>query len=175
MVNLRSGRTPDLTEEYMPKRRQNQGSENRTPEIRTSEPTGSLPTPITVCRSAPGAFEIDKMIPEKSDESNNTYEDLVDEMSENIIDPSGQVSGVSEETLIRLEIAKLQQEVEMIRASREALITNASDNEISKDLANYLQRNDSIIVIIKILTEFRDQVKHIKKSVILINFTNYLM
>ncbi|KGQ01138.1 hypothetical protein PAAG_12176 [Paracoccidioides lutzii Pb01] len=88
MVNLRSGGIPDLTEEYMSKRRQNQGSENRTLENRTSEPTDSLPTSITVCRSAPGAFEINKMILKESDKSNNTYKNLVDEMLENMIDSS---------------------------------------------------------------------------------------
>ncbi|EEH33203.2 hypothetical protein PAAG_04256 [Paracoccidioides lutzii Pb01] len=175
MVNLRSGGTPGLTEEYVPKRRQNRGSEDRTPENRTPEPAGSLPTPITVCRSAPGVFEIDKTILEESNESNNAYEDLVDEMSENTVDPSGQVSGVSEETLMRLEIAELQREVEMIRASREALTTNASGNEMSEDLVNYLQRRGRTTAIMKILAEFRDQVKHIKKSVILTGSANYPM
>ncbi|KGY15864.1 hypothetical protein PABG_11106 [Paracoccidioides brasiliensis Pb03] len=59
-------------------------------------------------------------------------------MLENTVDPSDQVSGVSEETLMRLEIAKLQQEVEMMRASREILTINASSNEMSEDLMNYL-------------------------------------
>ncbi|ODH12596.1 hypothetical protein ACO22_08107, partial [Paracoccidioides brasiliensis] len=53
-------------------------------------------------------FEINKTILKESDKSNNAYEDLVDEMSENIVDPSDQISEVSEETLMRLEIAKLQ-------------------------------------------------------------------
>ncbi|KGQ00646.1 hypothetical protein PAAG_12697 [Paracoccidioides lutzii Pb01] len=59
-------------------------------------------------------------------------------MSENIIEFSDQISGISKEILMRLEIAKLQQEVEMMKASREAFIINAIDNEISKDLAKYL-------------------------------------
>ncbi|KGQ01080.1 hypothetical protein PAAG_12205 [Paracoccidioides lutzii Pb01] len=78
------------------------------------------------------------MILEKSDESNNIYEDLIDKMSENMIDSSDQVSGVSEETLMRLEIVKLQQEVKMMRASKETLIINANSNKMSEDLANYL-------------------------------------
>ncbi|KGQ01197.1 hypothetical protein PAAG_12143 [Paracoccidioides lutzii Pb01] len=59
-------------------------------------------------------------------------------MSENTVDSSNQISGVSKETLIRLKIAKLQQEVEIMKASREILIINASSNEMSENLANYL-------------------------------------
>ncbi|KGQ01551.1 hypothetical protein PAAG_11674 [Paracoccidioides lutzii Pb01] len=138
MVNLCSDGMPDLTKEYMPKRRQ-------TKDLRI------------------GPWRIGLQ----------SLQTWVDEISENMIDSSDQVSGVSEEILMRLEIAKLQQEVEMIRASREILIINTDSNEINEDLANYLQKKDRTIVIMKILTEFRDQVKHIKKSVILIDSVNY--
>ncbi|KGQ00847.1 hypothetical protein PAAG_12474 [Paracoccidioides lutzii Pb01] len=77
-------------------------------------------------------------------------------MSKIIIDSSDQMSEVNEETLMRLEIAKLQQEVEMIRASKKTLIINTSDNEMSDDLANYLQKKDRTTVIMKILTKFKD-------------------
>ncbi|ODH12795.1 hypothetical protein ACO22_07909, partial [Paracoccidioides brasiliensis] len=53
-------------------------------------------------------------------------------------------------------IAKLQQEVKMMKASREALTINTSDNEMSEDLMNYLQRKGRNIIIMKILNEFRD-------------------
>ncbi|KGQ00717.1 hypothetical protein PAAG_12622, partial [Paracoccidioides lutzii Pb01] len=78
-----------------------------TLENRTSELADSLSTSITICRSVSEAFEIDKTILKESNKSNNAYEDLIDEMSENTVDPSNQVSGVNEETLMRLEIAKL--------------------------------------------------------------------
>ncbi|KGQ01446.1 hypothetical protein PAAG_11793 [Paracoccidioides lutzii Pb01] len=109
-----------------------------------------------VYRSASEAFKTDKTILKKSDKFNNTYKDMVDEISENTVDSSDQVSEVSEEILMRLEIAKLQQEVEMMRASRKTFIINTSNNKINEDLANYLQRNNRTTIIMKILTEFRD-------------------
>ncbi|ODH48863.1 hypothetical protein GX48_05009 [Paracoccidioides brasiliensis] len=77
-------------------------------------------------------------------------------MSENTVDSNDQMSEVSKETSMRLEIAKLQQEVKMMKASREALTINTSDNEMSEDLMNYLQRKGKNIIIMKILNEFRD-------------------
>ncbi|KGM91495.1 uncharacterized protein PADG_12407 [Paracoccidioides brasiliensis Pb18] len=77
-------------------------------------------------------------------------------MSEDTVDSNDQMSEVSKETSMRLEIAKLQQEVKMMKASREALTINTSDNEMSKDLMNYLQRKGRNIIIMKILNEFRD-------------------
>ncbi|ODH45541.1 hypothetical protein GX48_08385 [Paracoccidioides brasiliensis] len=173
MVNLRSGGTPDLTKEYAARTRRNR--RDRTQENRTPEPAGSLPTQNTDSRSAPGAFETDKTILEESDESNNAYDDLVDEMPENTDGQSGQVSGVSEQTLMKREIAKLQREVERMRASREALPANASSDEMSEDLANYLQKKGKTTTTIKILAEFREQVRNIKKPVILTGSANYPM
>ncbi|EEH50307.2 uncharacterized protein PADG_06386 [Paracoccidioides brasiliensis Pb18] len=155
MVNLRSGGTPDLTKEYAARTRRNR--RDRTPENRTPEPAGSLPTQNT------------------DNESNNAYDDLVNKMPENTDGQSGQVSGVSEQTLMKREIAKLQREVERMRASREALPANASSDEMSEDLANYLQKKGRTTTTIKILAEFREQVRNIKKPVILTGSANYPM
>ncbi|OJD27538.1 hypothetical protein ACJ73_01076 [Blastomyces percursus] len=119
--NLRSGGTPDLTKEYVPTRRRN-------PE--TSEAQGSnagLPTPATDRRiKAPEAFEPDDTIEEESNDSNIEYEDPVnDAMSDNAGGPSGRDSA-SEETPMRLEIARLQHELERMRSSG-ATEASASD------------------------------------------------
>ncbi|EQL32925.1 hypothetical protein BDFG_05021 [Blastomyces dermatitidis ATCC 26199] len=135
MVNLRSGGTPDLTKEYVPPRRRNE----KTPEQQTQDHR-SLPTPTTNRKvTAPGAFEPDNTIVEEwSDESNNEYEDPVEgisEMSGNAGGPSGRNDNgsVSEETRMRLEIARLQHEVERMKTGR------GENEELSADLVNYLQ------------------------------------
>ncbi|OAS99547.1 uncharacterized protein BDCG_16194 [Blastomyces dermatitidis ER-3] len=170
MVNLRSGGTPDLTKEYVPPRRRNE----KTPEQQTQDHR-SLPTPITNQKAAPGAFEPDDtIVEERSDESNNEYEDPVEgisEMSGNAGGPSGQNNNgsVSEETRMRLEIARLQHEVERMKAGR------SENEELSADLVNYLQQKGRTSALMKILNEFRDQVRPIKKSVVLTGSANYPM
>ncbi|EQL34169.1 hypothetical protein BDFG_04069 [Blastomyces dermatitidis ATCC 26199] len=176
MVNLRSGGTPDLTKEYMPPRRRNE----KTPEQQTQDHR-SLPTPTTNRKvTAPGAFEPDDtIVEERSDESNNEYEDpvegIISEMSGNAGGPSGRNDNgsVSEETRMRLEIARLQHEVERMKAGRSE--SSASNEDISADLVNYLQWKGRTPAIVKILSEFRDQVRPIKKPVILTDSANYPM
>ncbi|EGE84390.2 hypothetical protein BDDG_07335 [Blastomyces dermatitidis ATCC 18188] len=107
MVNLRSGGKPDLTKDYVPM----------------------------------WAFEPDETIAEEQSDESNEYEDPVEgisEMSDNVGGPSGwnDNSSVSEETHMRLEIARLQHEVECMKTSRGE--TLASD-EMGADLAEYLQ------------------------------------
>ncbi|KMW68028.1 hypothetical protein, variant [Blastomyces dermatitidis ATCC 18188] len=148
MVNLRSGGTPDLTQEYIPRRRGVQ----ETPENQTPEPSGPLPTPVTSRKAAPGAFEpVEEMI-DKSNESNNEYKDPVgDTMSDNAGGPSGQSDNTSEETRMKLDIARLMLEVERLKAGRSE--SSASNEDISADLANYLQRKGRTPAIVKILKE----------------------
>ncbi|EGC48719.1 nucleolar protein NOP2 [Histoplasma capsulatum var. duboisii H88] len=172
MVNLRSGGTPDLTKEYVPTRRRTGGPQ--TPEAQ--ELNAGLPTPATNRRViAPGAFEPDETIEEESNDSNNEYEDPVDNnaMSDNAGGPGGR-NDVSEETCMRLEIVRLQHEVEQMKASR-ANATSASDENFSPDLAEYLQQMGRTSALVKLLGEFRDQVRSIKKPVILTGSTNYPM
>ncbi|EDN04276.1 conserved hypothetical protein [Histoplasma mississippiense (nom. inval.)] len=151
MVNLRSGGTPDLTKEYVTTRRRRNP---QTPEAQ-QESNAGLPTPATNKVTAPGAFEPDDTIEEESNESNIEYEDPVNdnEMSDNAGGPSSH--DVSEETRMRLEIARLQHEVQQMRTGRGQAST--SDENISADLANYLQRKGRTSAIVKILNEFRDQ------------------
>ncbi|OJD20510.1 hypothetical protein ACJ73_08155, partial [Blastomyces percursus] len=171
MVNLRSGGTPDLTRDYAPTRRRNP----ETPEAQGSN--AGFPTPATDRRTAaPGAFELDETIDEESNdsnESNNDFQDPVDDdaMSDNAGGPSGRDSA-SEEIRMRLEIASLQHEVERMKASRasEAL---ASDDDVSADLAEFLQRQGRTSALMRILGEFRDQVRPIKKPVVLTGSVNY--
>ncbi|OJD10224.1 hypothetical protein ACJ73_09881 [Blastomyces percursus] len=123
-----------------------------------------LPTPATDRRAAPGAFELDKTIEEESNDSNIEYEDPVnDTMSDN----------ASEETRMRLEIARLQHEVERMRTGRATEVS--VDENISADLADYLQRKGRTSGIMKILNEFRDQVRPIQKPVVLAGSANYPM
>ncbi|OJD12431.1 hypothetical protein ACJ73_09352 [Blastomyces percursus] len=170
MVNLRSGGAPDLTKEYVPTRRKNL----ETPEAQGSN--ASLPTPATDRRIASlGAFEPDETIEEESNDSNIEYEDPVndDTMSDNASGPSGR-DNASEETRMRLEIARLQHEVERMRAGR-TTEASANDENVSADLADYLQRKGRTSAIMKILNEFRDQVRPIRKPVILTGSANYPM
>ncbi|OJD24847.1 hypothetical protein ACJ73_03782 [Blastomyces percursus] len=120
--------TPDLTKEYVPSRRRNP----ETPEAQQGLNAG-LPTPATDRKTAPRAFELDDTIEEEdSNESSNNFQDPVDDdaMSENAGCPSGRDSA-SEETRMRLEIARLQHEVERMKASRGE---PSAAEEISADL-----------------------------------------
>ncbi|EDN07798.1 predicted protein [Histoplasma mississippiense (nom. inval.)] len=153
MVNLRSGGTPDLTKDYVTTRRRSP----QTPEAQQEGLDAGLPTPATNRKViAPGAFEPDETIEEESNKSNIEYEDPIDnnEMSDNAGGSSSR-DDVSEETRMRLEIARLQHEVQQMKASRGE--PSASDENINADLANYLQRKGRTSAIVKILNEFRDQ------------------
>ncbi|EDN09539.1 predicted protein [Histoplasma mississippiense (nom. inval.)] len=75
-------------------------------------------------------------------------------MSDNASGSDG-CGDVSEETHMRLEIARLQYEVQQMKASRGE--TSASDDNISADLASYLQRKGRTSAIVKVLNEFCDQ------------------
>ncbi|KLJ05369.1 hypothetical protein EMPG_11162 [Blastomyces silverae] len=75
---------------------------------------------------------------------------------------------------MRLEIVRLQHEVERMKAGR-GNETLASDENVSLDLAEYLQQQGRTSANMKILDEFRDQVRPIKKPVILTGSVNYLM
>ncbi|EDN03553.1 predicted protein [Histoplasma mississippiense (nom. inval.)] len=179
MVNLRSGSTPDLTQEYVPPRRRR--GDQQTPENETPEPRGPLPTPVTNRKATPGAFEPDDTIVEsneqnESNESNEEFEDPIEGINEMSGNTGGQSAGsgsVSEETRMRLEIARLQHEVERMKASRGE--SSVSNEELSADLANYLQRKGRTSAIVKILGEFRDQVRPIKKPIVLTGSANYPM
>ncbi|OAS99554.1 uncharacterized protein BDCG_00728 [Blastomyces dermatitidis ER-3] len=172
MVNLRSGGTPDLTKEYVPSRRKNE----KTPEQQTQDHR-SLPTPITNRKAAPGAFEPDETIAEEQSDESNVYEDpvegIISEMSGNAGGPSGRNdnSSASEETRMRLEIARLQHEVERMKTSR----GDPAGDEMGADLAEYLQRKGKTSVIMKVLEEFRSQVRLIKRPIVLTGSINYPM
>ncbi|OJD10298.1 hypothetical protein ACJ73_09848, partial [Blastomyces percursus] len=144
-----------------------------TPEAQGSN--AGLPTPATDRRTkAPGAFEPDETVEEESNDSNIEYEDPVnDAMSDNAGGPSGRDSA-SEETRMRLEIARLQHEVERMTSGR-ATEASANDENVSADLADYLQRKGRTSAIMKILNEFRDQVRPIRKPVVLTGSANYPM
>ncbi|EDN05370.1 predicted protein [Histoplasma mississippiense (nom. inval.)] len=118
MVNLRSGGTPDLTKDYVTTRRRRSP---QTPEAHQEGLDAGLPTPATNRRViAPEAFEPDETIEEESNESNIEYEDPINDnkMSDNA-GGSGSRDDVSEETRMRLEIVRLQYEVQQMKASRE--------------------------------------------------------
>ncbi|EDN02337.1 predicted protein [Histoplasma mississippiense (nom. inval.)] len=147
----------------------------QTPEAQQEGLDAGLPTPATNRKViAPGAFEPDETIEEESNESNIEYEDPINdnEISDNA-GGSGSRDDVSEETHMRLEIARLQHEVQQMKASRGE--PSASDENISADLANYLQRKGRTSAIVKILNEFRDQVRSIRKPVVLTGSGNYSM
>ncbi|OAT09892.1 hypothetical protein, variant [Blastomyces gilchristii SLH14081] len=171
MVNLRSGGKPDLTKDYVPTRRRRNP---QTPEAQEGLGVG-LPTPAMNRKvTAPGVFEPDETIAEEQSDESNVYEDPVEgisEMSGNAGGPSGRNdnSSVSEETRMRLEIARLQHEVERMKAGR------GENEELSADLMNYLQRKGRTSALVKILNEFRDQVRPIKKPVVLTGSANYPM
>ncbi|EQL27702.1 hypothetical protein BDFG_09489 [Blastomyces dermatitidis ATCC 26199] len=170
MVNLRSGETPDLTQEYISRRQDVQ----KTPENQTPEPSGPLPTPVMSRKAAPEAFEPVEETIDESNELNNKYKDSVgDAMSDNAGGPSGQSDNTSEETRMKLDIARLMLEVEQLKAGRSE--SSASNEDISADLTNYLQQKGRTSAIVKILSEFRDQVRPIKKPVILTGSVNYPM
>ncbi|EEQ86563.2 uncharacterized protein BDCG_01683 [Blastomyces dermatitidis ER-3] len=142
--------------------------------------TAGLRTPATNQRTiALGAFKVDDtIVEERPDESNNDFEDPVgdtSEMLDNAYGPSGyDTNPASEETRMRLEIARLQHEIERMKAGR-ANETLASDDNVSADLAEFLQKQGRTSALMKILGEFRDQVRPIKKPVILTGSENYPM
>ncbi|OAT00099.1 uncharacterized protein BDCG_16470 [Blastomyces dermatitidis ER-3] len=111
----------------------------KTPEQQTQDHR-SLLTPITNQKAAPGAFEPDKTITEEQSDESNIYKDsvegIISEMSGNAGGPSGRNnnSSASEETHMRLEIARLQHEVERMKISR----GDSADDEMGADLTEYL-------------------------------------
>ncbi|OAT01353.1 uncharacterized protein BDCG_17047 [Blastomyces dermatitidis ER-3] len=173
MVNLRSGGKPDLTKDYVPTRRRRNP---QTPEAQEGLGVG-LPTPATNRKvTAPGAFEPDETIAEEQSDESNEYEDPVEgisEMSDNAGGPSGRNDNgsASEETCMRLEIARLQHEVERMKTSR----GDPAGDEMGADLAEYLQQKGKTSVIMKVLEEFRSQVRLIKRPIVLTGFINYSM
>ncbi|KMW69413.1 hypothetical protein BDDG_13563 [Blastomyces dermatitidis ATCC 18188] len=112
------------------------------------------------------------IVKEQSDEFNNKYKDSVEgisEMSDNAESSSSQNNNdsVSEKTHMRLEIARLQHEVKRMKTGR------SENEELSADLMNYHQQKSRTSALIKILNEFRNQVRSIKKSVVLTDSANY--
>ncbi|OAT01987.1 uncharacterized protein BDCG_17329 [Blastomyces dermatitidis ER-3] len=86
-------------------------------------------------------FELNKIIAEEQSDEFNEYEDLIEGISEMSDNAGGSSdwndnSSVSEKTCMRLEIARLQHEVECMKTSRGE--TLASD-EMRADLTEYLQ------------------------------------
>ncbi|EEH41540.2 hypothetical protein PAAG_03103 [Paracoccidioides lutzii Pb01] len=122
MVNLRSGRMPDLSRGYVPPRA---GSANTYDD-------GSLYVPQRTAKRTKSV-------------SNDEFEDPVEgiEMSDNVGGPSGQGSGhddsVSEETHMKLEITRLQPEVERMRDSRGEPSTEekSSDEHTSMNMRRF--------------------------------------
>ncbi|OJD22129.1 hypothetical protein ACJ73_06526 [Blastomyces percursus] len=156
MVNLRSGGTPDLAKEYVPTCRMNP----ETPEVQGSN--AGLPTPATDRRTKLQGHSS----PTRRSKRNRTTQISNTKTR-------GRDSA-SEETRMRLEIARLQHEVERITSGR-ATEASANDENVSADLADYLQRKGRTSAILKILNEFRDQVRPIRKPVVLTGSANYPM
>ncbi|EQL28022.1 hypothetical protein BDFG_09190 [Blastomyces dermatitidis ATCC 26199] len=92
--------------------------------------------------TASETFELDEIIAEEQSDEFNIYKDSVEGIISEISDNAGSSSdrnnngSASEETHMRLEIARLQHEVEHMKTSRGE--TLASD-EIRADLTEYLQ------------------------------------
>ncbi|KGY15037.1 hypothetical protein PABG_12152 [Paracoccidioides brasiliensis Pb03] len=82
------------------------------------------------------------------------------------------MTSASEETHMRLKIVRLQHEVERMKASR-ANETLANDDNVSADLTQFLQQQGRTSALMRVLDEFHDQVRLIKKSVVLTGSTNY--
>ncbi|OAT14572.1 hypothetical protein BDBG_18091 [Blastomyces gilchristii SLH14081] len=83
-------------------------------------------------KAASEAFELNDMIMKEQSDKFNVYEDSVEGISE----MSGNAeSSMSEKTHMRLEIARLQHEVEQMKISRD----DSAGDEMKADLAEYLQ------------------------------------
>ncbi|OAT06725.1 hypothetical protein BDBG_16682 [Blastomyces gilchristii SLH14081] len=77
-------------------------------------------------------FELDEIITEKQSDEFNIYKDSVEDISEM---SDNAESSMSEKTCMRLEITRLQHEVEQMKISRD----DSADDEIRADLTEYLQ------------------------------------
>ncbi|OAT00104.1 uncharacterized protein BDCG_16473 [Blastomyces dermatitidis ER-3] len=101
-------------------------------------------------------FKLNEIITEKQSDKFNKYKDTIEdisEMSHNAECSSDQNNNSlsSKKTHMRLEIARLQHDIEQMKISR----SDSADDEIRADLTEYLQQKEKISVIIKVLEEFR--------------------
>ncbi|EGE81042.2 uncharacterized protein BDCG_17063 [Blastomyces dermatitidis ER-3] len=115
-----------------------------TPENQTTAP-GSFPTPITA-RKPP---------------HNNNNQD-----NDNMAD---------EAAVLRRRIAQMNEELHQIRASSNptATATANDDNDLSSDLAAYLQNHEDIPALSRVLQEFRERVKYLQKPGLLKSTSDY--
>ncbi|EER36377.1 conserved hypothetical protein [Histoplasma capsulatum H143] len=156
MVNLRSGSAPDLTREYVPLNRRTQ----ETPDNEIKNESGSLPTPATVRRRPMEAREL------TSEGSGSEFEDPMSERSS-----SGQRDQEDADIVrMKLEIARLQHEVERMRTNRSA---SSVREDLDADVADYLQQRGTTPSIMKIIKQFKQQVELIAEPVRLLGFANY--
>ncbi|OJD24664.1 hypothetical protein ACJ73_03968, partial [Blastomyces percursus] len=156
MVNLRSGSAPDLTKDYVPPSRRTQ----ETPDNEVKNESGSLPTPTTARRRPMEAREL------TSEESGSEFEDPMSDRSS-----SGQRDREGAETVrMRLEIVRLQHDIERLRASRDA---GPAGGDLDADVADYLQQKGRTPSIMKIIKQFKQQVRLIAEPVRLLGSVNY--
>ncbi|KMW68342.1 hypothetical protein BDDG_12747 [Blastomyces dermatitidis ATCC 18188] len=92
-------------------------------------------------KTAPEMFELNEIIAEKQSDKFNKYKDSVkdiSEMTDNTESLSNQNnnSSVSEKTYIRLEIARLQHEIEHMKISRDETLVS---DKMRVNLTEYLQ------------------------------------
>ncbi|OJD10597.1 hypothetical protein AJ78_08438, partial [Emergomyces pasteurianus Ep9510] len=155
-MNLRSGGTPDLTKEYMPTRTRS----IQTPEAQQGLET-SLSTPdINQKIAASGVFKLeDNKQNDSNSKLNNNFQDPADNRMSDASDQSDH-DNASEKTCMRLEIVRLQHEVELMKASRETAFI--SKRNVNLNLTEYLQQCRRMSALVKILDKFKDQIRLIK-------------
>ncbi|OAT07071.1 hypothetical protein BDBG_16758 [Blastomyces gilchristii SLH14081] len=108
----------------------------------------SLSTSIMNQKAAPGVFEPDKTITEEQSDKFNVYEDpvegIISEISGNVRGPSdwNDNSSVSEKTHMRLEITRLQHEVEeeiLLTAEQSETDDILEDNSLDENVTMNMQ------------------------------------
>ncbi|EQL36176.1 hypothetical protein BDFG_02415 [Blastomyces dermatitidis ATCC 26199] len=95
-----------------------------------------------ITKTASEVFELNEIITEEQSDKFNVYkdsvEDIISEMSDNAESSSDQNNNnsVNKKTYMRLEITKLQYEIECMKISRSETLVS---DEIRADLTEYLQ------------------------------------
>ncbi|OJD13022.1 hypothetical protein AJ78_06475 [Emergomyces pasteurianus Ep9510] len=167
MINSHSVNDPDLTGGDKPNREADQTPENID--------NGPLPTPA-MTRQVPALAE---EAPLKK-ESSSDFEDPMSDTNPNRMGHGkraldGHGNSMSEETRMRLEIARLEYEIQRMKAGKSMASTAAGD-VVSADLAAYLQQRGETPAVMKVINEFRLQVKLLRmKPTMLVGSSNYPM
>ncbi|EQL28225.1 hypothetical protein BDFG_09013 [Blastomyces dermatitidis ATCC 26199] len=82
-----------------------------------------------------------------------------------------------EAAVLRRHIAQMDEELHQIRASSNSTATATvnDDNDLSSDLAAYLQNHENIPALSRVLQEFHERVKYLQKPGLLKSTSDYLI